>query len=293
MPDIVIRQAVRGVYDMQKLRIQMGNRIAMSWLTKLGHEPGAKLSDLSDDDKKILDRLRLDYKKITDGFVEFPTKAQFSKRMATMSDSIISSYAELSLIRTYLDMSKKEEEGFKILKQFVDESPVWQKYLVDVKGCGVAMAAIILSEIDIHKAGSPSMLYKYAGLDVAEDGRGRSRRKEHLVEVEYTDKNGEVKTRNSITFNPFLKTKLLGVLAPCFIKAGGHYADKYREYKHRLETDPKHVEKTKGHRHNMAMRYCVKMFLLDLWLWWREFEGYEKKGSYHDDVLGHKHSAVA
>jgi len=289
----MIRQAVRGAYDLQKLRIQMGNRIAMSWLTKLGHEPGAKLTDLTDEDKKILDQLRFEYKKLTDGFVEFPTKSQFQKRLASLDKSMISSYAELSLVRTYLDMSRKEEEGFKILKCFVEESPVWSEYLVNVKGCGAAMAAVLLSEIDIARAGSPSMLYKYAGLDVAEDGRGRSRRKEHLVDVTYTDKDGAEQTRKSITFNPFLKTKLLGVLAPCFLKAGGHYGDKYREYKHRIETDPKHAEKTKGHRHNMAMRYCVKMFLLDLWLWWRAFEGYEPKGSYHYDVQGHRHSKIA
>jgi hypothetical protein len=54
------------------------------------------------------------------------------------------------------------------------------------------MAGVILSEIDITKAEYPSSLHKYAGLDVAGDGQGRSRKKEHLEESDYIDKDGAV-----------------------------------------------------------------------------------------------------
>ena len=46
------------------------------------------------------------------------------------------------------------------------------------------MAGVLISEFDIHRARYPSSMWKYAGLDVARDGRGRSRKAEHLVEVE-------------------------------------------------------------------------------------------------------------
>jgi len=72
------------------------------------------------------------------------------------------------------------------------------------------MAGVLISEIDIHKSRYPSSLWRYAGLDVAEDGKGRSRHKEHLVPIEYVDKDGNPAVRQGITYNPFLKTKLMG-----------------------------------------------------------------------------------
>lgn len=41
--------------------------------------------------------------------------------------------------------------------------------------------------------------------------------------------------------------------------------------------------------HRMALRYCVKMFLLDMWVAWRELEGYDvSDGDYATAKLGHK-----
>ena len=106
----------------------------------------------------------------------------------------------------------------------------------------------------------------------------------------------------SITFNPWLKTKLMGVLAASFLKTSRYYTaeqqvamDKmtkaqrkkikpegpykspytqmYHDYKHRLESNPAHDEKSKGHRNNMALRYMIKMFLTDLHREWRALEG--------------------
>ena len=47
----------------------------------------------------------------------------------------------------------------------------------------------------------------------------------------------------------------------------------YDNYKNRLENSPAHTEKSKGHRHNMAIRYMVKMFIIDLYKVWRTVEG--------------------
>jgi len=174
------------------------------------------------------------------------------------------------------------------------------------------MSAVILAELDPHKARHVSGFWKYCGVDVAADGRGRSRRAEHLVERPYVDKDGQEAVKRSVTFNPFVKTKLVGVLGSSFLKqpaAECTYRQVYDDYKHRLETHPvygsAHDEKRKaefqargqkyapkGHRHNMAVRYCIKMFLADLWLAWRRLEGLPVTAPYHEAVLGHAHDAA-
>ena len=133
------------------------------------------------------------------------------------------------------------------------------------------MSAVVISEIDIAKARYPSSLWAYAGLDVvATDWKGRSRHKEHLRQISYISKDGKPATRLGITFNPLLKTKLTGVLGPCFIKAGSDpYKTIYDGYKHRLESHPKWSASTKAHRHNAAIRYMIKRFLCDLYAAWR------------------------
>ena len=153
------------------------------------------------------------------------------------------------------------------------------------------MAGVVVSEIDIAKAKYPSSLWKYAGLDVAEDGAGRSRKSEHLIDVDYVNKKGEPAQRKSLTFNPFLKTKLIGVLASSFLRAGDNkYSQIYRGYKHRLESRLDLKEESKGRRHNMANRYMIKMFLVDLYLAWRKLEGLPVSPTYDEAKLGHQHA---
>ena len=282
----IIRPIVRGAYDIQKLRISTGNRIVANFRVKLGIEPGKKEDDDAEK-KKVLDEIRQRYALITDGIARFPTPAKFT------GDEVISRYSELCLIAQYLDLEKHESQHFKRLGAVLADIPIYADYLLGVSGIGPAMAGVLISEIDITVAKYASSIWAYAGLDVGGDGRGRSRRKEHLVVRQYTNTDGEEAERDSITFNPFLKTKLIGVLGPSFLRAGGHYADIYRAYKHRLETNPAHDEKSKGHRHNMAIRYMVKIFLVDLYKAWRTIEGLPVEPPYQEAKLGHKHSHAA
>lgn len=286
MNDNPLRTLVRGAYDIQKLRIQSGNRVVGNFKAKLGQEPSRAEDEMDAEGKAILSALRASYKKITDGVVTFPRAASFK------GDEVISSYTELSLVAQYLDLERSEAEHFRRLGNALKGIPIFDTFLDDIKGIGPAMAGVIISEIDIRKARHPSSLWAYAGLDVAENGAGRSRKAEHLVEREYTTKDGEQKTRKSITFNPFLKTKLTGVLASSFLRAGDNkYSRIYRDYKLRLESHAKYAEASKGHRHNMAMRYMVKMFLIDLYAAWRPLEGLPVSQPYHEAKLGHRHAA--
>lgn len=275
-----IKTLVRGAYDVQKLRIQMGNRIVVNFKAKLGQPPGRPESEIDPEGKELLRTLRQHFRKITDGVTVLPRQDRFK------GDEIISTYTELCLVSQYLDLESHEEKHFRHLEKVLREYPIYTNFLKNVKGIGPAMAGVIVSEIDIYKAEYPSSLWRYAGLDVGHDGAGRSRRAEHLIETIYISKDGELKWKRGITFNPFLKTKLIGVLGPSFLRAGDNpYRRIYDDYKHRLLHSPAHQDKSKGHIHNMAIRYMIKRFLVNLYKVWRRLEGLPVADEYSQEKL--------
>ena len=276
----------RSAYDLQKLRVEMGNRLVATFKSKLGHVPGKKEEDSIDEEGlKVLQELKLRFKLLTQGVAkELPTKKKW------VGDGLITTYTEACLIAEYLSLERSEDSQFRRLDSVLEEFPIYNEFLKTVRGCGPAMSAVIISEIDISRAQYPSSLWKYAGLDVA-GGAGRSRKKEHLREIDYINKAGEPAKRVGITFNPLLKTKLTGVLGGCLLKAGSQpYRDIYDGYKHRLENHPVWKDRTKGHRHNAAIRYMVKRFLVDLYNAWRAIEGLPVAPEYSVAKLGITHS---
>lgn len=388
----IIRSMVRGTYDLQSLRVGMGNRIVANFKSRLGlKQDGMSEKQLAKQEKAVLDMLRTDYKRITDGVIlegeeavysKIPTEKQFK------GGEIISSYAELVLVEGYMNILKDEETGFKRLDKLLATVPIYTEFLSKIDGMGVQMAGVIISEIDIHAAEYPSSLHKYCGLDVIKVGvytdeagkehripawqvteyfesedadpnattmmfgkykaklvdEGRTRKEHALVIRHYTKKDGEEATRKSITFNPFLKTKLIGVLGGSLLKVGtytvdgkkmgaarreelatslgfkfdkesdldkgdqvtgfllsrgydvvierAHYGKIYDDYKNRLEQNPVHQDKTPLHRHNMAIRYMVKMLLIDLYNAWRPLEGLPCAAPYHEAKLGLVHGVM-
>ncbi len=282
-----IRSMAKGVYDIQKLRMQCGARVVVNFKAKMGMDTTKPEDDDDTGTADLLKEIRSAYALVTDGVVaEKVTPKKFK------GAGLISTYAEFCLVRQYIAMMNEERKQFLVTEKLLREVPIYSEYLEKIKGCGTAMSAVLISEIDIHKAKYPSSLWKYAGLDVASDGRGRSRKAEHLVKIAYTDKEGVPAERNGITFNPFLKTKLY-VLGTCLIKANNpEYRKIYDDYKHRLESNPAHADKSKGHRNNMAIRYMLKMFLLNLHIAWRKIEGLPVSVPYQEAKLGHRHEAA-
>jgi hypothetical protein len=206
-------------------------------------------------------------------------------------------------------MEARESAQFRQLELILQQEPIYTEFLTKVKGCGPAMSGVIMSDFDITKAEYPSSLWKYAGLDVVHTAKpdektgeiielfeGRSRKKHHLEQKAYIDKDGNEAVRDGITFNPWLKTKLIGVLGSSFLRAGkenNKYGQIYYDYKARLENMPAHQEKSKGHRHNMATRYAVKRFLVDLYSVWRKLEGLPVAEEYSLAKLGMVHKKAA
>ena len=159
-------------------------------------------------------------------------------------------------------------------------------------------------------------------------GRGRSRRAEHLIDREYLKNDGTTGTRKSVTYNPWLKSRLLGALATSFLRTKNcPWKEQYDNYKHRINTDPNRLKVSsdqykKAYRqiadggeyhfgptkemisnitllwpplrvHRAAMRFMIKMFLIDFWVAWRKVEGLTVTPTYHEAILGHVHHRAA
>lgn len=279
MVDNTIRMLVKGVYDLQKLRIATGLRLVATYKSEHGQEPGEKETELDAEAQKLIKEMRAEHKRITDAIAESPRRAPFPE------SALISSSAQYALADTYFTLEGQETNLFKEIQRQVEKHIAFP-FVENVKGFGPAMFGCVLAYVDIEICDTVSKLWAYCGLDVAKDGRGRGRYAEHLVEREYVDRDGVVQMKMGLTYSPFLKTKMAEVLASSLLRAGGDYAEVYRNYKHRLENNPKHQEKTKAHRHRMAMRYMTKILLKDLWLYWREAEGLAVRQPYSVDKLG-------
>lgn len=309
---------VKSYYDAQKIRIEVGNRICANTRTKLGQAAGEKDEDVDNSLKKLI----FEYERIADVLTSDNVRAKV--KAITNSAGVITDVFEFDLIGYYTALLESENRLLKTLSDSVKQFPIWNAFMSDVKGCGPLMAAVIISYIDIEKATYPSSIYRFAGLDVVpvttqrdydpgvdkmedalpmyeDDGsehfvveetkyEGRSRKSAHLVEHTYKDKEGNEKKRRGISFNPFLKTKLIGVLGTSFIKCGGKYREIYDDYKNRLNNRIDTKDFTKAHKHNMAIRYAVKRFLADLYIAWRTLEGLEVHEEYAAAKLGIIHS---
>jgi hypothetical protein len=183
-----------------------------------------------------------------------------------------------------LQNRREEIYGFELdlkkeLAKAVHLHPLWKPFLSEVKGCGEAMAAVIISEFDINIATTVSKLWAFSGLAPGRDRKVKGQK---------------------CPFNQFLRSKLCGVLGPSFLKSNSPYRQFYDDMKHRLESkdwgtaskNPTDKSRPKaGHQHKAANRYMVKMFLKDLYVAWRTLEGLPVRPPYEQEYLGKEHSA--
>lgn len=206
------------------------------------------------------------------------------------------------------DLEALEKAAEKRVAFVVKEHVMWP-WLNNVRGCGVMMAAAMISQFDINRAPRPSNFWSFAGLGVKPDGRA-PRREAGLIQAD---------GRKGLPYNGWLRTKLVGVLGPGFLRANNEeYRAIYDGYRHRLESAgccslpvAEHSKSkssiaewfpsgskagakpgdfcTKGHMHNKAVRYIVKMFLLALWEEWRRVENLPIVAPYAEAKLGMKH----
>lgn len=235
-------------------------------------------------------------------------------------NSVIKDEYDYNLMKHYMELLATEEGMVKDLEKEVVKHPMWNAFFKDVKGCGALMSAVCLAYLDVEKARHVSSFWRYAGLDtvdvVDEDGNirneGRTAKKAHNVEQTYIDKDGKEQTKMGLGYNPNLKTKLIGVLAPCILKSGlrvakdddnkpildengkkqytvsSPYVECYLGYRNRLNNRADTKDYTELHKYNMSVRYMIKQFLRDMWVTWRALEGYEVTEPYEVAKLGNK-----
>jgi len=225
-----------------------------------------------------------------------------------------------------LEARRNEKVIAKMLKETLKRFPIYTEWLSQVKGVGEIAAGWILAEFDITKADTVSKLWQYAGLNPGlVCGKSRVEAEKYKPEmgdkaVVFYDKKGKPEAYIVLTgkairgdkatpgfilpFNKRLRTALVGVLAPGFIKCQSPYAlDFYYPYKARLEQESNGVGSignkdegkawagvSKGHRDNAARRYMIKMFLKDLYVAWRTIEGLPVRVPYAQEYLGKGHS---
>ena len=265
-----------------------------------------------------------------------------------------------------LELMVAEKNALSDVEDLLKEMPIYTQVFSDkerFRGIGPTMAGVIISEFDINIADTASKFWSFAGLapvaamrcklcnKVAEPAadlgdtylhtkgaiwiKGEQKpcpkQKEHLTssEVYESGKSARPIKGEKLVYNSFLRSKLVGVLAPVLLQTGNysctlcHMPAKKREkeFVHRDEEskckrkvmtreevvfgnqspfvkfywDFKHRWQTAGkgvndaHRHQAAMRYMIKMLLAEIWGEWRELEKLPRRPLYVEEKLGHIH----
>lgn len=170
-----IRCLISNVYDLQKLRISAGNRLVQSFYIQLGIEPSTSPDEAGKDEAKLIDRLKKDYKRITDAIggseSEYKTVKSAIKDMNKGESplNIIHDEIDYKLVESYMFLLKSEEESIKVLDKYVKSHPLWSTFFEPIKGCGTLMSAVCIAYLDPYKAKYPSSFFRYCGLDTVQD----------------------------------------------------------------------------------------------------------------------------
>lgn len=204
---------------------------------------------------------------------------------------------EIPQIKSVLNTSREMEDEIEAsIKVEVQKFPIYTEFLSKVKGCGPSLSAILISSIDINKADTASKIVQYSGLN---PGMKKGKKKDADGNIVETDElvRGDKPTKGYLLpYNAFLKTKLMGVLAGCMLKANSQYRVYYDNMRERLSNSDKPVngnpdkkwkDESKAHINMASQRYMIKMFLQDLYGVWRQLEGLPTRKPYQEEYLGH------
>ena len=337
---------VQSLYQIQKLRIGLGNRIYAHCSVNLGIKPGEKKDDQKEA-AKLMKQLEAEYKDITtalaDSILSEDLREQLRKKKIDVDslsfntkdakkinqaidrnaslikhfdNNLIRNDAEFQMARMWSQLRMIESGISDELGNIIGKFDMWNSFLVGVAGIGPTLASCLISTINMKKCYTVQSLWKYCGLDVVinanGEGEGRSKKAEHMEKRQYIDKEGKLKERMSLTYNPWIKTKLMGTISGMFMKLNKEYRSIYDDIKLRLNESerpnimrpkisngqPVKDKKTgevimvqaypKARINMMSQRYMVKMFLLDYWVHGRILLGEPLDVPYAQDKLGYQ-----
>lgn len=327
-----LRMQVRSFYDIQSLRINVGNKISASFHDKLGRDPSMSKEQMEKENQKLLKKIDEEFGRTVDGIVNVENKKR-SRYLTALSISdrslqkaiasgkfaenrLITSDVEWNFIMMYQGLLDQEKQAKKVIEKNLSKFDLWTQYLERVPGVGPNLAGIMLSYFDINKAVCLTQFWAYSGLDTVpskdnpDKREGRGKYEHHLVDRTYTSHDGTEKKTRGLSYQPFLKSKMVKVLADSLIKQNEYYRQIYHDYKNRLKQRPdvqnnfvykvskgKIVKDANGNPvmvkefpdarvTKMAIRYMVKMFLKNLWINWRHIESLEITPGYEESKLG-------
>lgn len=170
-----IRCLIANVYDLQKLRISACNRLVQSFYLQLGVAPSTSPDDVDKEEKKMIDRLKAEYKRITDAVAENNKSIKSNIKALRESDeegkrlTLIRNDQDFKLVESYTYLLKAEEESTKSLDKYVKQHKLWDAFFADIKGCGTLMSAVCIAYLDPYVAKYPSSFFRYCGMDTVQD----------------------------------------------------------------------------------------------------------------------------
>jgi len=241
-------------YSAQEERISAFNRIRQVIFRKLEGIDLTQKQDKKEEEDKHLE-------KYTDAKL-----LKYIQKNKVKLDKEEQEYVEK--IAELLEEARKKENGFKKLMQFyIEEEPIYQKWLKDIKGISTLNTANLLQYFGYcEKAKHCSSLWKYAGLHVV---NGKA------PKLSMYGKGKEIET--GLDYNPKLRTLMYRV-GDSFVKQRTpKYRDIYDKEKEKQfklgdydekknvmrNKDIEGSPQSKGHADNRARRKMVKRFLAD------------------------------
>ncbi len=212
-----LRLVVRSYYKLMDERVALGNRVYAQLRSHLGLEP-SQAAEEKPDAAKFLDEISESYKKMTEGCAkELPRMDKFE------SDGLITTYAELVAVHGFLNMVHSEKVQLAALGKLLKVERIYSEFLFHIRGLGPSLCAFLMAELNPYRAPNVSSFWAFLGLDVHKDGRGMSKRNEHMsprwmrLRIEDGYKMDRVNLRSHDVRK---KAKVVGVMSDCIIKAG-------------------------------------------------------------------------
>ena len=156
------RVMTRTFYDLQRPRIMAGNQLIDLYKRVIGEDNIPKHEDLKTGKLVMDDVIPI----IMKGYREYmKEKKRVPGPKAFKPTEALPNYQFFILATRYVDLLNHEKLFMKSIEYGLQDVKIYTHYLAQIKGVGPAMAAVMLSSWDIHKARYPSSLEAYAGLD--------------------------------------------------------------------------------------------------------------------------------
>jgi len=234
---------------------------------------------------------KFDFRNPIIGLTELMSRGKLKKLIETNKNLAYSPgiiYDTHQLIKADQFVSdRRYEDAFVLeIKEILPRFKLWD-WLNSNKGIGPVMGGVLITRFNPFTGVYPSSYICYAGLDVVHffdpEGNvtkieGRGKKKGHLVPRTYTNSKGKVIETTGISHCPFLKSKLIGVLAGSFMMTKNpDYSPIYYNEKVKYLNNPKYagtilkkgkeVPKTPLlHIHRMATRKMLKAFIYEYYI---------------------------